>query len=50
MEFEQTRDLWRDPVLPVLWGTQRCTDVRVGLSRKLSTEELMLLNCAGGDF
>ena len=30
MEFEQTRDLCRDPVLPVLWGTQRCTDVTVG--------------------
>ena len=24
-------------------------DVRVGLQRKLSTEELMLLNCGGGE-
>ena len=24
-------------------------DVRVGLSRKLSTEELMLLNCGAGE-
>ena len=26
-----------------------CVDVRVGLSRKLSTEELMLLNCGVGE-
>ena len=25
-----------------------CTDVRIGLERKLSTEELMLLNCGVG--
>ena len=28
---------------------QPCMDVRVGLSRKLSTEELMLLNCGDGE-
>ena len=27
-----------------------CTDVRLGSLRRLSTEELMLLNCAGEDF
>ena len=26
-----------------------CTDVRVGLQRKLNTEELMLLNCGVGE-
>ena len=26
-----------------------CMDVRVGLKRKLSTEELMLLNCGVGE-
>ena len=26
-----------------------CTDVRVGLQRKLSAEELMLLNCGVGE-
>ena len=26
-----------------------CIDVRVGLCRKLSTEELMLLNCGVGE-
>ena len=26
-----------------------CMDVRVGLSRKLSTRELMLLNCGAGE-
>ena len=26
-----------------------CMDVRVGLSRKLSAEELMLLNCGVGE-
>ena len=26
-----------------------CMDVRVGLQRKLSTEELMLLNCGAGE-
>ena len=26
-----------------------CTDVRIGLERKLSTEELMLLNCGIGE-
>ena len=26
-----------------------CMDVRVGLQRKLSTEELMLLNCGVGE-
>ena len=30
-------------VFPVI-----CMDVRVGLERKLSTEELMLLNCGAG--
>ena len=29
-----------------LWS---CMDVRVGLRRKLSTEELMLLNCSVGE-
>ena len=29
-----------------LWS---CMDVRVGLQRKLSTEELMLLNCGIGE-
>ena len=29
-----------------LWS---CMDVRVGLCRKLSTEELMLLNCGVGE-
>ena len=28
---------------------QSCLDVRVGLQRKLSTEELMLLNCGVGE-
>ena len=28
---------------------QSCMDVRVGLKRKLSTEELMLLNCGVGE-
>ena len=28
---------------------QSCMDVRVGLSRKLSTKELMLFNCGVGE-
>ena len=28
---------------------QSCTDVRVGLKRKLSAEELMFLNCGVGE-
>ena len=33
-----------------LWFFQwSCMDVRVGLLRKLSTEELMLLNCGVGE-
>ena len=28
---------------------QSCMDVRVGLQRKLSTEELVLLNCGVGE-
>ena len=46
----------RDITLPIkvhlvkLWFFQwSCMDVRVGLSRKLSTEELMLLNCGFGE-
>ena len=35
--------LVRAMVFPVI-----CMDVRVGLERKLSTEELMLLNCGAG--
>ena len=36
--------LVRAMVFPVI-----CMDVRVGLERKLSTEELMLLNCGVGE-
>ena len=36
--------LVRAMVFPVI-----CMDVRVGLERKLSTEELMLLNCDAGE-
>ena len=46
----------RDITLPTkvrlvkLWFFQwSCMDVRVGLKRKLSTEELMLLNCGVGE-
>ena len=40
----------RDITLPRLWFFQwSCMDVRVGLGRKLSTEELMLLNCGVGE-
>ena len=38
------------PSWETLWFFQwSCMDVRVGLWRKLSTEELMLLNCGVGD-
>ena len=41
----QQRSVWSE-----LWFFQwSCTDVRVGLQRKLSTEELMLLNCGVGE-
>ena len=36
--------LVRAMVFPVI-----CMDVRVGLERKLSTEELMLLSCGDGE-
>ena len=46
----------RDITLPTkfhlvkVWCFQwSCMDVRVGLSRKLSTEELMLLSCGVGE-
>ena len=43
----------RDITLPTksrLWFFQwSCMDVRVGLKRKLSTKELMLLNCGVGE-
>ena len=46
----------RDITLPTkvhlvrLWFFQlSCMDVRVGLQRKLSAEELMLLNCGAGE-
>ena len=39
-----TRSVWSR-----LWFFQSCMDVRVGLWRKLSTEELMLLNCRVGE-
>ena len=31
------------------FSSKSCMDVRVGLKRKLSTEELMLLNCGVGE-
>ena len=41
----QQRFIWSK-----LWFFQSsCMDVRVGLGRKLSTEELMLLNCSVGE-
>ena len=46
----------RDITLPTkvstvkLWSFQwSCVDVRVGLQRRLSTEELMFLNCGAGE-
>ena len=40
----------RDITLPRLWFLQwSCMDVRVGLWRRLSTEERMLLNCDVGE-
>ena len=37
-------------VKATLWFFQwSCMDVRIGLQRKLSTEELMLLNCVVGE-
>ena len=46
----------RDIILPTkvslvkLWLFQRsCMDVKVGLERKLSIKELMVLNCAVGE-
>ena len=42
----------RDITLPTkfcLVKAMSCTDVRAGLQRKLSTEELMLLNCGVGE-
>ena len=41
----------KDIILPtkLLFFQWSCMDVRVGLYRKLSTEELMLLNCGVGE-
>ena len=36
-------------VKAVVFFQWSCMDVRVGLSRKLSAEELMLLNCGVGE-
>ena len=36
-------------VFPIALEILSCMDVKVGLSRKLSTEELMLLNCGVGE-
>ena len=41
----QQRSIW-SKLWFLLWS---CTDVRVGLYRRLSTEELMLLNCGVGE-
>ena len=41
---------WQRSLKSKLWFSQlSCVDVRVGPSRRLSTEELMLLNCGVGD-
>ena len=43
---------WSDLVVAAegyWWKLRSCMDVRVGLWRKLSTEELMLLNCGVGE-
>ena len=41
----------RDITLPtkLLFSQESCTDVRVGPQRRLSTKELMLLNCGAGE-
>ena len=48
----KTRDitlLSKVRLVKALFFQWSCMDVRVGLSRKLSTEELMLLNCSVGE-
>ena len=42
-------DLVKAMVFPVVRRGFSCMDVRVGLWRKLSAEELMLLNCGVGE-
>ena len=38
-------------IVKTLWFFQQsCTDVRVGPQKKLSAEELMLLNCGVGEY
>ena len=44
----EIRDAWS--LKEKLWFFQwSCMDVRIGLQRKLSTKELMLLNCGVGE-
>ena len=47
---KQTLHCWQRSVYSKLWFFQwSCMDVRVGLWRRLSAEELMLLNCGVGE-
>ena len=39
----------RDMTLPTKVHLVKAMDVRIGMSRKLSAEELMLLNCGVGE-
>ena len=40
---------WKGGSAPLCFFQWSCMDVRVGLSRKLSTKELMLLKCGVGE-
>ena len=57
-ELNHIRTFWKSPSPPfflssiylwLCWVQWSCMDVRVGLWRKLSAEELMLLNCSVGE-
>ena len=45
----KSRDITSPTNVRLVNGPLRCMDVRVGLQIKLSTEELMLLNCGIGE-
>ena len=48
-ELEKFYNLYRS-ILAKLWFFQQsCTELRTGPERRLSTEELMLLNCGAGE-
>ena len=49
-EVEDIKKRWQEYTKELWFFQWSCIDVRVGLQRKLTAEEWMLLNCGAGEY